>query len=209
MRQSLDLGSSDNPTTSMSITIDNKKIGNLELKMQTVFKTWEELILRKERDRVRKENGEVALDEDEGDEEQFEVKKCIEELRNKDLFERDIDVPSWIKENEERTSLKSKKFFEERDQIIHSLHLDVLMNLYRCEIKLGKEMTIIKRQTNDMLTSQGIDLQKKDGMTALMEASIQGHREVVEVLVGKGAISEHTCQGSAARASGFSRRREQ
>ena len=51
--------------------------------------------MRKERDRVRKEQGESPLDEDEGDEEQLEVKKCIEELRNKDLFEREIDVAEW------------------------------------------------------------------------------------------------------------------
>jgi hypothetical protein len=55
MKQSLDLGSKENPTTSMSITVDNKKIGDLELKMNTVYQKWEELILRKERDRARKE----------------------------------------------------------------------------------------------------------------------------------------------------------
>lgn len=35
----------------MSITIDNKIIGEIEIKMQTIYKTWEEMILRKERDR--------------------------------------------------------------------------------------------------------------------------------------------------------------
>lgn len=60
----MDLGSPDNPTTAMSITIDNKKIAEIEKKMETVFHKWEELILRKERDRVRKEKGETALDED-------------------------------------------------------------------------------------------------------------------------------------------------
>lgn len=34
------------------------------------------------------------------------------------------------------------------------------MNLYRCEIKLGKEMNIVKRQTSDLLKSSGIDLSK-------------------------------------------------
>jgi hypothetical protein len=38
----------------MSITIDNKKIEELEIKMRTVYQTWEEMILRKERDRKRK-----------------------------------------------------------------------------------------------------------------------------------------------------------
>ena len=53
----------------MSITIDNKKIGDLEQKMETIYQTWEELILRKERDRIRKETGETPLEVDEGDEE--------------------------------------------------------------------------------------------------------------------------------------------
>jgi hypothetical protein len=39
----------------MSITVDNKKIGDLESKIQTVYETWEGLILRKERDRIRRE----------------------------------------------------------------------------------------------------------------------------------------------------------
>ena len=69
MKKSLDSGAEENATTAMSITIDNKKIGDLEQKMETIYQTWEELILRKERDRVRKENSEAPLDEDEGDEE--------------------------------------------------------------------------------------------------------------------------------------------
>ena len=95
MKRSLDSDAVENATTAMSITVDNKKIGDLELKMQTVCNTWEELILRKERDRVRKEEATSPLDEDEGDEDQLEVKACAEELRNKDLFEREIDVAEW------------------------------------------------------------------------------------------------------------------
>ena len=34
------------------------------------------------------------------------------------------------------------------------------MCLYRCEVKLGKEMNVVKNQTNSMLTTQGIDLAK-------------------------------------------------
>jgi len=59
MKRTLDADAKDNATTAMSITIDNKKIGDLEAKMQTIYETWEELILRKERDRVRREKGET------------------------------------------------------------------------------------------------------------------------------------------------------
>ena len=55
--------------TSMSITIDNKKIGELESKIDQVYSTWEGLILRKERDAERKEAELEPLDQAEGDEE--------------------------------------------------------------------------------------------------------------------------------------------
>jgi hypothetical protein len=69
MKRSLDSDAVENATMAMSITVDNKKIGDLELKMQTVCQTWEELILRKERDRIRKDDAATPLDADEGDEE--------------------------------------------------------------------------------------------------------------------------------------------
>lgn len=55
--------------TAMSITVDNKKIGDLELKVRSITNRWKELIQRKERDRVRKEKEQMPLYEDEGDEE--------------------------------------------------------------------------------------------------------------------------------------------
>ena len=61
--------SEDSVTTSMCITIDNKKIGELESKIQKITETWKELILRKERELERKEKEVPALDDQEGDEE--------------------------------------------------------------------------------------------------------------------------------------------
>ena len=113
LKACLDSGSS--VTTSMSITVDNKKISDLEVKIRSVTERWKELILRKERDRVRKEADQAALDEDEGDEEQAEVRACIEELKDKDLFEKAIDRDAWRKEDERRGQLEGKKFFSEQD----------------------------------------------------------------------------------------------
>ena len=59
-----------------------------------------------------------------------------------------------------QNKLIGKKFFSEQDQIIHSLHADILVCLYRCEVKLGKEMNVVKMQTNAMLTKSGMDLSK-------------------------------------------------
>jgi hypothetical protein len=72
-------------------------------------------------------------------------------LRNKELFEREIDVADWTQEHNTNNSMATKKFFGETDQVLHALHADILMNLYRCEIKLGKEMSYIKKQTQDLL----------------------------------------------------------
>ncbi len=59
-----------------------------------------------------------------------------------------------------KNALTGVKYFSEQEQIIHSLHCDLLVNLYRCEIKLGKEMQVVKTQTNKLLQTQGIDLSK-------------------------------------------------
>lgn len=158
MKSTVDLA--DSPNTTMTITVDNKKIGDLEEKIRLVTNTWKESILRKERERARKEKEETPLDEDEGDEEQDEMRAMIEELKDKDLFEKDIDRTVWHKEDYDRKKLVGKLFFSEQDQIVHSLHADLLVNLYRCEVKLGKEMNVIKNQTNKLLTTQGIDLSK-------------------------------------------------
>jgi len=84
--------SEDSVTTSMCITVDNKKIGELESKIQKITETWKELILRKERELERKEKEVLALDDNEGDEEQLEIRLCAEELKDKDLFEKAIDA---------------------------------------------------------------------------------------------------------------------
>lgn len=53
--------------------------------------------MRKERDSQRRELEMPYLEEDEGDEEQYEVQKCIDELQNKDLYEKNINVEEWRK----------------------------------------------------------------------------------------------------------------
>jgi len=63
------LDSDDSVTTSMCITVDNRKIGDLEAQIGKITSTWRELILRKERDLERKRIEKPALDDEEGDEE--------------------------------------------------------------------------------------------------------------------------------------------
>ena len=144
----------------MSITIDNKKIGDVEARIQAVYEAWEQMILRKERDRERRLKEQPALEEDEGDEEQLEVQKCIDELKNKDLFEKGISYEEWRRTMKQRNQLVGIKYYNEQEQIVHSLHCDLLLNLYRCEIKLGKEMQVVKTQTSKLLQTQGVDFSK-------------------------------------------------
>ena len=67
MKSTLD--SEDSVTTSMCITVDNRKIGDLEAQIAKITATWRELILRKERDLERKRLEKHPLDDEEGDEE--------------------------------------------------------------------------------------------------------------------------------------------
>ena len=57
------LDSSESVTTSMCITVDNRKIGDIESQIAKITETWRELILRKERDLKRKSLEKPALDE--------------------------------------------------------------------------------------------------------------------------------------------------
>jgi hypothetical protein len=154
------IDSYDAVKTSMSITVDNKKVGDLEAKIQAKTEKWKELILRKERDRERREAEKDPLDEDEGDEEQEEERLIAAELHEKSLFEQEIVSAEWHKENNEKTKVLNKRYYTETDQIVHALHTDLLVCLYRCEVKLGKEMAVVKTQTGEMLTEGKLDLQK-------------------------------------------------
>ena len=107
------LDSQDALNASMSITIDNKKVGELENKISKVTEAWRELILRKERDRERREGEKDALDEDEGDEEQEEERLVAEELHEKNLAEKGIDSAEWHRENKDKTKLLGKRYFSE------------------------------------------------------------------------------------------------
>ena len=72
------------------------------------------------------------------------MQECLDELKNKDLFERNISVDEWRKAMREKNKVLGVKYFNEQEQIINSLHVDLLVNLYRSEIKLGREMNVVK-----------------------------------------------------------------
>lgn len=63
-----------------------------------------------------------------------------------------------------------------------ALHADLLVDLYRCEVKLGKEMNVVKTQTNKLLTTQGIDLSKHapGNLTKNLSASLSKKMDQVK-----------------------------
>lgn len=147
-RMKATLDSEDSVATSMCITVDNRKIGDLEEKIAKITGNWRELILRKERDLERKRVEMPALDEEEGDEEQEEIRLVDGELKDKDLFEKDIESQKWHENDKETNKKAGKKFFTEQDMIVHALHADLVVCLYRCEVKLGKESASMKTLVN-------------------------------------------------------------
>jgi len=44
--------------------------------------------------------------------------------------------------------------------LVNALHADLIVCLYRCEVKLGKESNAKRKQVDMTLTEAGIDLQK-------------------------------------------------
>jgi hypothetical protein len=44
--------------------------------------------------------------------------------------------------------------------LVIALHTDLIVCLYRCEVKLGKESTFSKQHIEKTLTQSGMDLQK-------------------------------------------------
>ena len=98
--------------------------------------------MRKERDLSRKQAEQQPLDDDEGDEEQEEMRICEQELINKNLFEKGIDATQYHETSSKQKNPLDKKYFSEQDMIVHALHVDLLVCLYRCEMKCGKEASV-------------------------------------------------------------------
>lgn len=59
--------------------------------------------------------------------------------------------------------------------IVHAMHVDLVVCLYRCEVKLGKESSSAKTIVHQTLTQAGVDLQKHapGNMTKNLSHSLQ------------------------------------
>lgn len=61
------------------------------------------------------------------------------ELLDKDLFEKEINKDKWHESDDARKKRVGKKYYSEQDMLVIALHTDLIVCLYRCEVKLGKE----------------------------------------------------------------------
>jgi hypothetical protein len=70
--------------------------------------------------------------------------------------------------------MAGKKYYSEQDMIVHALHTDLLVCLYRCEVKCGKEANVSKSNVNKTLTEANMDLQKNapGNMTKNLSATL-------------------------------------
>ena len=140
-------------TSSMYVTCDNWRIDLIEKSIDQNVQKWETYMLRRERARERNAKGITALDEDEADEEQFEIDKAMVDINP--LEEEKFDEKQEV---DKKVNKLLHKHYSERDSILNALHADVLVNLYRCELKLSKQMKEIKNETKKMFTQQGIQM---------------------------------------------------
>jgi len=127
--------------TSMYVSVDNKRIGDIEHLQDQVVKTFNN---RKERERMRKEMTEDQKDaeqlaDDEADEEQQEVIRLLAELSDKNLFEEKRDLEVCHKEEAEVSRKKGKLYFDRKQQLVHTLHADLPREPLQVRSKAGQD----------------------------------------------------------------------
>lgn len=124
---------STNPVSAMHVSLHKNKIQEMQKGKEERYKVWENMILRKERERIRQAQGLPPLDEDEADEEATEIDR-IE--REKHLFQAYLIKQKAENEEEKKREPKwiEKEFYElysTLDDLLNDLHIDVLACLYR------------------------------------------------------------------------------
>ena len=146
----------DGPHTTMSVTCDNYKIQRLGEQIVNAVKRWELVILREERARERKEKGINVLERDEADEEEFEILRAEGTVQTLLREEGYADKPIQKADTVLKLDGLLKKAYSENESILHGLHTDLLIALYRVELKLASQMKTINEQTKTLMTQQGI-----------------------------------------------------
>ena len=93
------------------------------------------------------------LDEEEANEETKEIEEIDYLIKNRKFlnFNSNYKIQS--------DNLSDKIYTSAYDDYLNDLHIDVLVNLYRCEIKLGQELQVIHNQSIKLLQKQGFNIE--------------------------------------------------
>lgn len=129
------------------ISCDNVFVHQVEEKLRSALQLWTDAVLKEERQRLRKREHQVLLEPDEVEDEFFDIKsvKRVEEKREeKEELMRDIKK-------------YQKRYYTDLEGLLMSLHCDIMVSLYRNELKLGRTMEGVKLQTTKILTQHGIE----------------------------------------------------
>ncbi len=149
----------ENWVSPMYITCNNYFIDTIEKRMSRALDDWTDVVLREERQRVRKAEHKPLLESDEADHEFFELKAAVSAKPV---------VPDAEKEEEEKKteqdkallediSKHRKRYYSDIEGLVAALHCDMLVCLYRTELKLGRTMEGVRNQTTRVLTEHGIE----------------------------------------------------
>lgn len=86
-------------------------------------------------------------------------------------------------------------YFTDTELAVISLHADLYVCLFRCEIKLGKQMNIIRNQTTKLMTHQGLTVTTRPnptGATGTVKGLSKGMLQ--KATIDKGSTSKKVKQ---------------
>lgn len=123
-----------------SLTCSNHKIKSMVTRMKDQYIAVKNYINREIRIKGRQLNSKALLDADEEQEEEFEVLEIYHNYLNDD--NRDADYFKELNKQVEGMPIDNTNL------IINALHADLLINIYRCELKAGRETQKSQIQVN-------------------------------------------------------------
>jgi len=146
---------SENWISPMYITTNNYFIEDIEKKIHKAVEDWTDAVLREERQKQRKSEHKALLEQDEADHEFYDIKELTARTSDSSLSSEDLKDNK--KQLEEDIKKHQKRFYSDLEGLLASLHCDMLVCLYRSELKLGRTMEGVKNATTRVLKSEGIE----------------------------------------------------
>ena len=139
---------SENWISPMYITCNNFVIDNIEKQIKKSIEDWTNKVQREERQKARKAEHKALYENDEADHEFTEIQRAskLEEKQESEQGNLDQDI-----------QMQRKRYYTDLEGLLVSIHCDMLVCMYRMELKLGRHMEGVKNQTQKLLTEQGLE----------------------------------------------------